>query len=644
MPARNSSTSNRPAGRAARSPDGQAEPTHRLDAATDTPGDVSDRRDLEGFFDGLCNVQMASKHIAGAVIAVVGNDRIVFAKGYGYADAESRRRIDPETTMFRIASITKLFTCTAVMQQVEEGKLDLDVDVNSYLDGVQIPATFEQPVTLKHLMTHTAGFDDHVLGLFAHRRQDVPPLAQVLASQMPTRVRAPGLLASYSNHGTAIAGHAVACASGRSWENYVEERILRPLQMRNTLVQQPAADRLPADLSKGYLSDLGRVADKGFEYTLVPPAGSISTTAVDAAKFMLAHLNDGRFGEGRILQPETARRMREPLFRADPKTSAMCYGFMEERHGGERVVGHGGGTICFHSIMKLIPDRRVGLFVCYNTDSAGDGALDDLFNAFMRRYYPAPEQPRFKAADGFRERAKRLVGEYAVTSYSHTSFTKLSSLLFAVDVSSDDEDTLSIGIGGKPRRYVEVEPLVFQELDGPDVVVFQQGRDARGLYLFRANSPSGSAVRREWYESSWAHWRLLGTSLAVFASALLFWPVVAWSSRGLTSPTIRRTRFSGVLSVVAWLLSALSVSFAVGLAFALGDTNEIAFGLTPLLKGVLILARVCVTLAALTAAGCFVAWRNRYWRFSGRLHYTLVALAGVGFSWFLIHWNLVSTS
>ena len=97
MPARNSSTSNPPAGQAARSPDGQAVPTHRLDAATDTPGDVSDRRDLEGFFDGLCNVQMASKHIAGAVVAVVGNDRIVFAKAVRATptpnrDAESTRR------------------------------------------------------------------------------------------------------------------------------------------------------------------------------------------------------------------------------------------------------------------------------------------------------------------------------------------------------------------------------------------------------------------------------------------------------------------------------------------------------------------------------------------------------------------------
>jgi CubicO group peptidase (beta-lactamase class C family) len=173
-------------------------------------GDVSDPRDLEAFFDGVVNVQLESKHIAGAVVTVVVGDKVVFAKGYGYADIGKRRKVDPEKTMFRIGSISKLFTWTAVMQQVEEGKLDLNTDVNTYLKDVQIPATYEQPITLKHLLTHTPGFDDYVIGLFAHKADEIQPLADVLKAQMPTRVRPPGVIASYSNHGTAIAGYAVA--------------------------------------------------------------------------------------------------------------------------------------------------------------------------------------------------------------------------------------------------------------------------------------------------------------------------------------------------------------------------------------------------------------------------------------------------
>src|SRR5262249_29221696 len=154
--------------------------------------------------------------------------------------------------MFRIASISKLFTWTAVMQQAEAGKLDLDADVNTYMKDVKIPPAFDKPVTLKNLLTHTPGFEDYVIGLFAHKPEEMRPLAEVLKTQMPARVRPPGTIASYSNHGTAMAGYAVACVSGQSWEDYVEQRILKPLGMEHTLVRQPAEDKLPEGMSKGY--------------------------------------------------------------------------------------------------------------------------------------------------------------------------------------------------------------------------------------------------------------------------------------------------------------------------------------------------------------------------------------------------------
>jgi CubicO group peptidase (beta-lactamase class C family) len=618
-----------------------AEPVRPPETVSTKAGTVSDPRDLEAFFDGVVNVQLESKHIAGAVVAVVVDGKVVFTKGYGYADVEARRKVDPEKTMFRIASISKLFTWTAVMQQVEEGKLDLDADVNTYLKDVKIPATFAQPITLKNLLTHTPGFEDHVLGLFAHKHEEIHPLAEVLASQMPKRVWPPGVLASYSNHGTAIAGYAVACVSGMPWEDYVEQRILKPLGMDHTLVRQPAEDKLPADMSKGYKWEEGRLEAKAFEYIPAAPAGCISTTAADAAKFMLAHLNDGQLGNGRILKPETARQMREPLFRHDPKTSAMCYGFMEEEQNGQRMVGHGGDTIWFHSLLQLIPDRHVGVFVSYNTNTSS-GARNGLMDAFLKRYYPEPDPPRIQVVDGFRERGKRLAGEYVITRYSHSSVTKMVALLSAFDVAVNDDDTLTIGTPGDSQRYVEIEPFVFRELDGARKVVFNEGKDGRGLYLFLADAPTLSAVRREWYELSVVQWGLLGVSAGVFATALLFWPAIAFSIRGLQSPRITRTRFSGLLSCLAWLLSGVSLAFAAGLAFVLKDPNEIAFGMTPLFKRLLIVPPICAGLAILTLLGCLLAWRNRYWRVTGRLHYTLVALAGMGFIWFLYNWNLLT--
>jgi CubicO group peptidase (beta-lactamase class C family) len=605
------------------------------------PGNVSNPADLEAFFDGVVNVQLGSKHIAGAVVAVVVGDKVVFTKGYGYADIEARRRVDPEKTMFRIASISKLFTWTAVMQQVEEGKMDLDADVNKYLKDVKTPSTYEEPITLKNLLTHTPGFDDYVIGLFAHKAKEVGPLADVLKAQMPTRVRPPGVIASYSNHGTALAGYAVACVSGKPWEEYVEERICKPLGMEHTLVRQPAEDKLPADLSKGYKWEDAHFKVKDFEYVPAAPAGCISTSAADAAKFMLAHLNDGQLGSGRILKPETARRMREPLFRHDPKTNPMCYGFMDQSRNGQRIVGHGGDTLWFHSLMQLFPDRHVGLFVSYNTDTSA-GEREVLFDAFLRRYFPAPDPPAIKPASDFHERAKRFAGEYGTTRYSHSSVAKVAALLSVLKVSVNDDDTLTIGSGDRARRYVEVEPFVFREVDGPGKFVFQEDKDGRMRYLFISDMPPLSAVRRQWYELTTVQLGVLAGSAAIFASALLFWPPIAFSIRGLQSPRIRRTGFSALLSILGWLSCAAGVAFLIMAAVVLRDPIEIVFGLTREMRGLLALPQLCLVLAAVTVLGAAIAWRNGYWRVSGRLHYTLVALAGIAFTGFLYYWNLLT--
>jgi CubicO group peptidase (beta-lactamase class C family) len=604
------------------------------------PGNLSDPADLEAFFDGAINVQLETKHIAGAVVAVVVGDKVAFTKGYGYADVAARRHVDPEKTMFRVGSISKLFTWTAVMQQVEEGKLDLNTDVNKYLKDVQIPATFEQPITLTHLLTHTPGFEDSVIGLFAHRPEDYGPLPDVLRAQMPARVRSPGVLASYSNHGTAIAGYAVACVAGLPWEDYVEQRILQPLGMKHTLVRQPAEDQLPADMSKGYKWEHSHFEGKGFEYIPAAPAGCVSMTAGDAAKFMLAHLHDGQLGNQHILKPETARRMREPLFRHDPKASAMCYGFMELRHHGLRLVGHGGDTFWFHSLMELIPERHVGLFVSYNTDK-GAGARDPLLEAFLRRYFPEADPPRIEVAGDARERAKRVAGTYGVTRYSQSTIAKLAALMAVLDVSANDDGTVTVGLGDNSRRYVEIEPLVYREVDGTRKVVFRED-NGRVRYLFLDDAPPLSAVRREWYEGSVVQWGLLGGSLAILASAVLFWPAIAFSVRGLSSPRIKRTRWSGVWSCVAWLFGLVSLAFGIGLAWVLSEPDDIAFGLTPRLRALLAVPQVCVVLAGLTLIGCIVAWIKGYWRITGRLHYTLVALAGIALTWSLYYWNLLT--
>ena len=277
-----------------------------------------DAADLTSF-DGASDARIEA--ITGAVVAVVAGEN-GFQQGLRFADVEARRPVDPEKTLFRIASISKLFTWTAVMQLVEAGKIDLNTDINTYLKDLKIPATFEQPITMKHLLTHTPGFEDLVIGLFAHKPEEVGPLVDMLKGQLPVRVRPPGLVTSYSNHGTAIAGHAVASVSGMPWEDYVEQRILNPLGMTHTLVRQPGEDKLPADLSKGYKWEGGRFVAKGFEYIPDAPAGCMLPRRATPPNSCWRISMTARLGSGRILKRNALARCVSPSI--DPAKPAPC--------------------------------------------------------------------------------------------------------------------------------------------------------------------------------------------------------------------------------------------------------------------------------------------------------------------------------
>ncbi len=186
--------------------------------------------DLEAFLDGIMPVQLRRGDIAGAVVSVVKDGKVLFAKGYGYADIEAKKPVSPGDTLFRPGSISKLFTWTAVMQLVEQGKLDLDRDVNAYLD-FKIPSTYPQPITLRHIMTHTSGFAETVENLFVKDAAAMKPLQTYLEEHVPNRIFPPGSTPAYSNYATALAGHIVQRVSGQPFDEYIAANILQPLGM-----------------------------------------------------------------------------------------------------------------------------------------------------------------------------------------------------------------------------------------------------------------------------------------------------------------------------------------------------------------------------------------------------------------------------
>ena len=295
----------------------------------------TDPAELEAFMDDLLGRQMEDHHIAGAAVSVVKDGKLFFAKGYGYANLEKGIPVDPEQTSFRIGSVTKLFTWTAVMQLVEQGKLDLDADINTYLD-FRIPDTYPQPITLKHLLTHTPGFEDRFFEVLASDADDLTPPRQWLVSHMPARVRPPGDCAAYSNYGTALAGYIVARVSGQPYDQYIQEHILSPLGMVHSTAQSPIPPHMHAHASTGYTyvdGALQAFPDYLGQPALVPGAG-ISASATDMARFMIAHLQSGAYADAdianaRILKESTAQQMHSTVYAHDPRLLGTAYGFFD---------------------------------------------------------------------------------------------------------------------------------------------------------------------------------------------------------------------------------------------------------------------------------------------------------------------------
>src|SRR5215210_1193876 len=259
-------------------------PVHRISTNGAAPaGGLTDPAELEAFLDDMLARQLAEDHIPGASIAIVKDGRLFFAKGYGYANLDQRTPVVADQTLVRVGSIAKLFTWTAVLQLVEQGKLDLNADVNTYLGDVTIPATYPAPITLAHLLTHTAGFEDRQLGITVSSAGGLAPLGTYLADAMPARVFPPGTVTAYSNYGTTLAGYIVERVSHQPFAQYAQQHILQPLAMRHSTFAQQLPPDLAAQLAVSYDRYDNTYHAMPFEYFQIAPAAGLSATASDVA-------------------------------------------------------------------------------------------------------------------------------------------------------------------------------------------------------------------------------------------------------------------------------------------------------------------------------------------------------------------------
>lgn len=593
---------------------------------------------LEAFFDGWVGAYLEETGTVGGVVAVVQDGELIFAKGYGEADRSAHRDVDAGETLFRVGSVSKLFVWTAVMQLVEQGRIDLDTDVNEYLDDLEVPATFDEPVTMAHLMSHTAGFEDRPLGLFSHTADSLAPLVEILAADLPQRVRPPGEVSSYSNHGTALAMHVVERVAGVPWQRYVEEHILAPLGMHDTTFTQPPPGELEARLSRGYRIGRGREpVEEGFEYIPLAAVGAMSTTAEDMARFMVAHLHYGSYGGGRILEEETARSMQSPLFRHADAVNPMAHGFIDSSRNGQRIVGHGGDTLWFHTQLELFPDQDLGLFASFNTAGAQPAKLAE---AFTDRFFPVPDPPELEPPPTAAATNARLVGSYRSNRFSHSDLTKLAALMGTIEVTSTPDGALETSLTGE-TRWIEESPLVFREEDGQRRIAFRAAADGRIAYLFVSDIPVIAFERVPPRENPRLHLILASTALLLLTGTLVVLPLGAFLRWRYRAPVERDRRIPAGAGATLWLLSLLFVLFALGLLGSMSNPMDIVFGVTTGLRLVLVLPLLGAVVGLIALAFAVRAWREQQGRLLSRLAYTAVVLSCFVLLWQLAIWQLL---
>jgi CubicO group peptidase (beta-lactamase class C family) len=610
---------------------------------TAQPSLPADPQELEAFLDDLLATQMAENYIPGAVVAVVEDGRLLMAKGYGYANLDDQTPVDPEQTLFHVASISKLFIWTAVMQLVEEGKLSLDSDINEYLDFT-IPDTFPEPIRLRDLMSHTSGFEDQSLEMWKLQADQINPLGVYLEANLPARVFPPGELIAYSNYGASMAGYIVERVSGLSFDEYVEKNILEPLGMNRTSYRQPLPQTLVGDLASGYnYSDGQYVA--GDPYDQSYPSGSLSATAADMARFMIAHLQNGELGGNHILQEETAVQMHSQLYAPDPRLDGVAHGFFERTINGQHLLSHGGNFINSNSFLYLVPEQMAGFFI--STNSTGGGrAIQPIVEAFIDYRYPVTESPVPHSAAGFAERVAPYLGEYTRARGNFTSFEKINGVFAPLGAGLDSDDNLVMG----SYRFAEVEPGLLQDVSDPDNrLVYRTNPDGRRILTGAVGIYESFAIfKTPWYGTGKVHLVVIVSGVLLFLGALIVWPIKyvykrrhkPVASEPMPLPT-RLARWSVVIFGILLLLVPLGIAtifvnilpgYGVpSIWFETPATMTILLSLTYVLGG--------LALAILVFA--VMAWVKQYWSLGGRIFYSLLALSALLMIWSLVYWDLL---
>jgi len=618
----------------AKIPLGASPTTHSLESS-----------DLAAFFDGIIPLQLERSDIAGASVLVMKDGKILLQEGYGYADAKKKKSVDPASTIFRLASISKLFTWVSIMQLQEQGKLDLDTDVNAYLD-FQIRPAFATPITLRNLMTHTGGFEEETRELILIDPKGAPTLREFLIANQPRRLFPAGVIPGYSNYGVGLGSYIVERVSGEPFEQYVAEHIFVPLAMNHSTFSQPPQRDLADFPSEGYRANTQKPA-VGFEIFNPVGAGGISSTASDMGRFGQALLNGGELDSKRILKSDTVAAMMMPQFRVSEQMPALGMGFYETWRNDLRWIGHEGDLIAFHSLFFIERAQKLILFVSFNSSGAGGKARPELVQMFSDRYFPTAKKQIFVSVP--LNELRSMEGTYQSTRRADSTKVSVSYLISQHTATVDKDGELQFEDFRDLRGHtIKWKPI------GKDLL--QQLGDQRRLFAIRDSSgrvvrlaydfPGVQAERVRWYENAKLVLPALGFSvttllLAVLAPFIRAIRRLVFSRRPPMEPQPGTRWLPRVTQVGAWIWVLLFCSLFIFLSTVGGDFQPPTRDWDKYFYLINAVTSIGVLFSVFAIFSALLAWLRRDLRHITRIKFTLVAFSCLFLTWFAIHWNIL---
>ena len=623
----------------------------------------TDPAELESFLDAYLAEQMDEHHIPGVVITFVKDGEVFFSKGYGYTDIERQVPFDPEQTLLTTASLGKAFTAVGVLQLNERGVIDLHEDVRPYFKDFQLETRFDEPLTFANLLTHTDGFEARMIGVAAQTQDDLLPLGQLIHAYTPTQVYPPGEYMTYGDFAANLSGYMTQEISGQPFEQYMDNNILAPLGMTSSTFNQHLSNEMMNRLATGYEYQDGQQEAVPFFYIRYAPQGGLRTTATDMNQFMLVLLNGGTYDNAQILNEKTVQMMFTQQFAPDPKMAGITYGLFEHFENGQRVLLRDGDGVGTRSRMVLFPEQDMGFFISYNS---GDSNLRmNIVSAIMDRYFPDPTSAPVPM-EGYQERANMFTGTYRQLQADVTTFGK-SMFFFSqlIEVTATDEGYLSIaatGMGGDQSSvmggfegtslWVEIEPLYFERVDGKGQLSFVQDESGDIIQMISGQGYHSTFTKLPWYESQSFH-----IVLIELAALLIISMIISTFVNMPLGALVRRIRkqtssennpwlavFARVWAAVVSGMLALFVFRAIGVLYAIdaiAGMPNFVWGVNDEIVGALNSIYLPIFLALPLPIFAGLAWGNRWWKVSTRVHYTLVTLAVMAVIWWADYWNLL---